>query len=98
MNSHLKYITASHCIFVGFADLFGLRLGFVGDAGLTPCIPTVLTLRYSRRQSRPLIFYSETGRTERPSYRSPLLLPKLPESKSILYAQYGSSVTRDEDQ
>ena len=36
-----------------FADLFELRPGFVGDAGLTPCIPTALTLRYSGRQSHP---------------------------------------------
>ena len=42
-----------HCNFVGFSDLFGLRPGLVGDAGLTPCIPTVLTLRYSGRLSRP---------------------------------------------
>ena len=40
-------------IFVGFANLCGLRPGLVGDAGLTPCIPTVLTFRYSGRLSRP---------------------------------------------
>ena len=38
----------------GGADFFGLRPYFVGNAGLTPCIPTVLTLRYSGRLSRPL--------------------------------------------
>ena len=63
-----------HCIFVGFADLCGLRPGFVGDAGLTSCIPTVLKLRYSGRLSHPK-YYSETGRTERPPYRLLRYLP-----------------------
>ena len=35
------YKSFCHCNFVGFADLCGLRPGFVGDAGLTPCIPMV---------------------------------------------------------
>ena len=58
---------------------------FFGDSGLTPCIPTALTLRYSGRQSRPY-FYSETGRTDWPIYR---LLPypsMLLELKLMSYA------------
>ena len=65
----IHYCKSLH--FCGIADLFGLRPGLVGDAGLTPCIPTVLTLRYSGRQS-PIFYYSETGRTDCPANRGVL--------------------------
>ena len=45
-----------HCNFVGFSDLFGLRPGLVGDAGLTTCIPTVFDASLQRTAEPPLIF------------------------------------------
>ena len=54
MNSHLKYINASHCNFVGFAQVCR---GCWADA----LHPHGLMLRYSGRLSRHFLFRDRTN-------------------------------------
>ena len=49
------YLLFCHCNFVDFADSCGLRPGFVGDAGLTPCIPTVW--RFATADGRAILIF-----------------------------------------